>query len=257
MPDRSQGGESGTAESNSGSRYQQYFEVKRKPPLVLTLPREALYGEPDSFGLLSELAVIDHRVIVIDSESVSGVALIDRETNSIILPDKFGAVAGFTKPTAIFTAGGTTAWLYSSQSGEWRSFDIESLEASSHNIVQLPHGLSQPIRFGYRFAATGIFAGELLRMYDSHDGTAELITARGAPPLATVTPELAIHLNRTRLAVCPSGDRLVLAFRYLSRLHVFNTQADLERAIAGPEEVELRYGVTYASGRGDRPLRSH
>ena len=254
----SQGADAGAIEAVSRARYQQYFEGNRKPPPVLTLPRAALYGEPDSFGLLADLAVVDHRVIVLDSLSVLGVALIDRRDGSITLPHKLGGtVASVTNPTAIAPGDGTTVWLYFSRSGEWTSFDVEALEASPSRAVELPKGLSQPIRIGYRIVANGLFAGELLRIYDMHDEAAVLVTARGATPFPAIKPDLAIHLNRTQLAVRPRGDRLVLAFRYLSRLHVFDAQGDLERGLAGPEEVELRYGVTYDSREGiDRFVRT-
>ncbi|MEE8585892.1 MAG: hypothetical protein V3T83_13675, partial [Acidobacteriota bacterium] len=202
-PDDSQGANAGTLESISRARYQQYFEVNREPPPVLTLPRAALYGEPDSFGLLADLAVVDHWVIVLDSLSVLGVALIDRRDGSITLPHQLGGRV--TNPTAIAPGGGTTVWLYSSRSGKWTSFDVEALESSPSRAVELPKGLSQPIRIGDRIVANGIFAGELLRIYDVHDGAAVLTTARGATPFPAVKPDLAIHLNRTRLAVRSPG----------------------------------------------------
>ncbi len=226
------------------TRYQQYFATNQKASPVVTLPRTAIYGKPDSFGLLSDLAVVDDRLVALDSRSALGIAVIDRRDDSISRPphpgDKLGAA---TEPAAVSVGDGGDIWVYFNQSGKWASFDLDSPQEGPSRIVDLPQSLSQPLWLGDHIVANGIFAGELLRTYKVENGAGELTAGAGATPFPGVEPDLAIHLNRTRMAARPDGDRLVLAFRYLSRLHVLDARGGLERAFAGPEEVELRYRV--------------
>lgn len=51
--------------STARARYKEFFDAHRQESPIGILPRVALYGGPDTFGLLTRLAVVDHRIIAI------------------------------------------------------------------------------------------------------------------------------------------------------------------------------------------------
>ena len=65
--------------------------------------------------------------------------------------------------------------------------------------------------------------------------------AWGRSPFPDVLPEIAIHLNRSAIAIDPARRRAVLAFLYASRLEVMGTDGTSQRGISGPAEIRLDY----------------
>ena len=135
-----------------------------------------------------------------------------------------------------------TIWIYDFQAGDLASFALSGSIRERQRFT-LPIGLFRPVWVGDRLVSNGLFAGELLRSFRRAGDALEQDNAWGQSPFPDVVPDIAIHLNRSSIAIDPGRRRLALAFLYTSRLHVIGIDGSAERAISGPEEIKVAYGT--------------
>jgi hypothetical protein len=133
-----------------------------------------------------------------------------------------------------------TIWVYDFQSGDFVSFALGP-SIKERTRFALPPGLFQPMWVADRVVTNGLFATELVKSFTRTGGALEPDKTWGQSPFPDVLPEVAMHLNRSSIAIDPGRRRLVLAFRYASRLEVLALDGTADRAISGPEEIKIAY----------------
>jgi hypothetical protein len=90
-----------------------------------------------------------------------------------------------------------------------------------------------------RVVATGLLADRLLQFYHFRAGA--LVAAESVKgPLFPEYPaeKVALSLNRGKIALHPRDHRIVQAFLFSSRVHIYSTEGVIERAIAGPVDAK-------------------
>jgi TolB-like 6-blade propeller-like len=93
---------------------------------------------------------------------------------------------------------------------------------------------------------SGLFPDRLLSIRRIAGGRLTPETEVGTPLFPEVTaPKVAANLNRNVMARDPASGRIVAAFLFSSRLHVYTPSGALERQIAGPIDVKLAYNVGF------------
>lgn len=118
-------------------------------------------------------------------------------------------------------------------SAEWRT-----------RLVTLEGKAIEPAWLGDTIVATG--GPTLLRFYrvDGTDPAVATLVRRAGEPLMPITESsLQVFLNLVSFAVHPNGQQLVLAFRLSDRLHIYDRDGVLLRAVAGPVEVKLDFDM--------------
>jgi hypothetical protein len=93
--------------------------------------------------------------------------------------------------------------------------------------------------------ANGMFSDEILRFYkaDASSQTLEYLHAGGQVLHPREEPTVARELSRNMMAADPTVGRVVTAFMYANRIHIYDTSGKLLHVTGGPEEVVPKYSV--------------
>lgn len=218
-----------------------------EPPATDTLKVTRVIGGQDTFGRIQDVYVSDTLIVVLDSYADERVIVLDRMTGAVReTMGRAGRGPGeLLTPRSLDAdvGSGQRVWIYDNDNARISLHDIASWKAGPIRNVQCPAGLFQPVWVGDTLLSNGLFAAEMLRYYSADDDVARVVRAAGHSPFQSVTPDIALHLNRSALATDPSRERIVLAFLYVSRLQLYDRSGRLLKSVAGPEEVTPQYRV--------------
>jgi hypothetical protein len=234
------------AEADRSARYGGMLRSLLAPQAEApTLRTVRVLGDSTAFGRIEDLEPVGGRLLLLDGQRPSTVALIDTATGAVVgSSGRHGEGPGeYVTPKAIDPAGGSRAWVYDFQNGRISLIDAASLETEPTRMLRADAGLFNPVWLGDTLVANGLFAGELLRFYTPRGQTAVVARAAGRTPFPRVKPEIALHLNRSALAVNPARTRVAQAFLFTSRLQFYGRDGSILRTLAGPEEVTPDYRV--------------
>ena len=238
----------GGSEAEAADRPEAYAGMLHSllaPDPVRTLKTVRVLGDSMAFGRIEDLEPMDARLLVLDTQGRNRVALLDTATGAVV--DTGGRVGQgpgeYITPKAIDPAGPSRAWVYDFQAGRLSLVDLAHLAAKPTRMLRADAGLFNPVWMGDTLVANGLFAGELLRFYTNQGTSTVVAHAAGRPAFTRVPPEVALHLNRSALAVNPGRTRIAQAFLFTSRLQFYGRDGRILRTLAGPEEVTPDYRV--------------
>jgi hypothetical protein len=149
------------------------------------------------------------------------------------------------------------------------TFSLYSFDNGAISVATLSDGISvrrpslvagallQPHLVGGRIVANGAFPNELIHTYHIDDDGNRVQSGTGASPnqkagkalFPKLRPNFSRQLNVTAMDVSRERHRLVVAFRWSDRIHLYDsTTLELERAVAGPQETRLSFGTADYDG---------
>lgn len=216
-----------------------------------------IFGTPENFReLLLDVVVHDDHLIVVGETRIDRINLQDGR----IEPDSTDVGKTIGRVQSVF-ASQSDLWLHGS--GGFVQFDPASPQQPLQSVT-MDGEASRPVWFGNRIVASGYKS--LLRFHDVH-GTALNAAATnkmtdafvavpaekiGEPLFPGLDFGLSVYFNMVSLTVHPSQQWLAVAFQLSDRLHVYDPDGDLSRAIAGPVEVKLDFDLKPLPDGGHR-----
>jgi hypothetical protein len=210
------------------------FQPARKAVPLATANKALLFGT--AIGRLRDFLVTDNHVMAVEGTPGRHLLVADLSSES---PKVMESPLQVFDPTSISLGVGRNdrgAWVYDFRSGAFNKYSLAGKKASQ--AIQLPSMLFQPVWIDTRIIANGLFPDTLVRVFGV-DGA--ILNSWGRTPFPDVLPEIAIHLNRSSMALQPTRQRLVLSFLYSSRLEIMATNGSAIASISGPVEVRLEY----------------
>jgi hypothetical protein len=249
------------------ARYQSPIQPSAQPTVVMypvdhrnysehgRLTAAAVIGDEDTFGWISEIRVIGDIISVFDREPRQG-------AERLLLLDKHGKLRARLgppgeRPTDI---GNTVSFgtIFGTDGSDFYVWDYRNRRASTFRVdgddVRLTGTYMQPDRIPLfqlewikddLVVTNGLFSEELLRFYavDHRVGTLEFSHSAGRVLHPREAPPASRQLSRNMMATDPTAGRVAIAFSYVSRLHIYDSDGSLLRVVGGPEEVIPRYTI--------------
>jgi TolB-like 6-blade propeller-like len=226
---------------------------------VDTLRSVRTFGGPTTFGWISDLLLLDSRLIVLDRFGEYRLIVMERTTGRVeISTGRAGRGPGeFLAPLSLDGPHGPDGalWVYDNVNALLTLFNIRSLSRGPERLLRLEPTAAQPTWFRDTIVANGLFAPELLRFYVPDGNAARLVARAGASPFPDAPPAVALSLNRNSLAADPSRRKIALAFLFVSRLHFYDSFGKLQVSVAGPTEVRPHFDVKTGSDEVARFVR--
>lgn len=220
-------------------------------PFSGTIKRLSVLPATVSLKYPLAVAVIDSDMLILDPWGDGGIIHVNLATKRQTSLRTALTNKGFTKRYDELGTSEVTHTFILKRSNDPASLQIRfsakgSIEALSS--FEAPQGISTILGLSpERFAANGLWATKLLeidRLQGAHADTEAVHSAALFPEV--VAPKVAINLHLNSIALNPRDHRIVQAFLYASRLHVYAPDGKLERAVAGPFDVKLSYDVVFS-----------
>lgn len=228
--------------------YEELFAGHGAENPTLELPTLRVFRD-DRLQQATDLAIHGDRVAVLCRAAAGRLCLIDTRTGAIATPEPRPEVEwSLLDPISIEPGDGESPafWAYDQMSRALLHVAPAS-EGFFEGVLHLESPIRQAAVFGGTVAANGPFAHEQLLYFapmgDPDASSLRVSSAVGQALFRGKPPEVSIHLNRNSLAADPERGRLVLAYLYVSRLHLYGADSRQVLAVAGPEEVELAYDL--------------
>lgn len=242
------GGSAAALSAEPRAAYEELFSDHAGEDRPLALPTARVYQD-DRLQEAIDLAVHGDLVAVLCGAAPGRLCLVDAEAGTITTPEPAPDVERtLFDPISIEPADGEPAsfWAYDQITSSLVRVGPGSGGASPA-FLSFDFPVRQAVVLDHAVAANGPFPQEHLRYLslatDSDSLPLRVTSAAGRALFSGKPPEVSIHLNRNSLAADPERGLLVLAFLYVSRLHVYGPDGRPALAIAGPEEVELSYDL--------------
>lgn len=228
--------------------YEELFSGHATSDRPIYLPRLRVYAD-ERLKQATDLAVHGDYIAVLCHATAGRLCWIDTRAGSVSTPEPSNEVdRTLFDPISIEPAEGEfpSFWAYDQLTRSLVRLGPGS-GAEPDGILRLDVPIRQAVVFDDIVAANGPFAKEHLLYFspvaDLRAPSLRVSSAAGQALFSGKPPEVSIHLNRNSLAADPERGRLVLAFLYVSRLHVYGRDGRQHLAVAGPEEVELTYDL--------------
>lgn len=203
-----------------------------------------------AFASIAAIESLGDRLLVADRMMSRHLALVDLRTGAV------GARAGghgqgpgeFQDPASFIveSASPLRAWLYDFQNRRMSLVvtDGNELEVKDVRPLNVGESLERPVRLGSRMLANGLFPDYTLLVMDTAGVPQERIVSDPPFPAGTISHVVGRRmLNRSYLDAAPSGQRLVLAYQWASRIDVFAPDGSRIGSIQGPRTTTARYEV--------------
>lgn len=207
------------------------------------LTRLAVIDVPkDIRGPLLFAGVMGNRLMIVGSAAVAAVDPDSGTVESTIDLGGFIGTAGRVLSSTVVSSR-SELWIRSTDRLALLELEEDSAEWRTR-LVTLEGKAIEPAWLGDTIVATG--GPTLLRFYrvDGTDPAVATLVRRAGEPLMPITESsLQVFLNLVSFAVHPNGQQLVLAFRLSDRLHIYDRDGVLLRAVAGPVEVKLDFDM--------------
>lgn len=216
------------------------LDESRRRERLPVLSRLRTFDVPDDFqGLLLFADALDDRLIMVGSTMLAPVDL----RNGMVEPAI--DLGGFTD-----TVGRVLTATRASPSELWiagtEGFALLDPAAPDRpaRVVTLDDEAVRPFWFGDVIVAAGRTA--LLRFYATgaaDDTIATLVREAGEPLFPIVDSGLQPFFSLVSFTAHPDQKQFAVAFQLTDRLHIYNHEGALTRAIAGPVEVKLDFDI--------------
>lgn len=249
-----------------------------------TLERLRILGTSDDFASepLRGAVVRGAQLIAVGTTQVIPIDLESGAVGQAIHTD-LGSVIGQVRSVTTTSQSDHDIWI-SGSDGLFARFDLTRPGQHPTRVVGLDDLAVKPVWFGNQVAAGGYFHTTLLRFYEVQPEPAagkaqsapgvgrwtyeEPAATLGTPSLAAMVKEtgfplypgldwdMSVFLNRVSLAVRPDQRLLAVAFNLSDRVHIFDRDGRLIRAIASPVEVKLDFDIKARPEGGHTLIRN-
>ena len=235
----------GSADSPHGASGERVFlssllDESRRRDRLPVLSRLRTFDAPDDFqGILLFADALDDRLMMVGSTMLVPVDLRNGTVEPAIdlggFTDTVGRVLTATKasPSELWIAGTDGIAL----------LDPAAPDRPAR-VVTLDDEAVRPIWFGDVIVAAG--RTTLLRFYATgaaDDTIATLVREAGEPLFPIVDSGLLVFFNLVSFTVHPDQKQFAVAFQLADRLHIYNHDGAVTRAITGPVEVKLDFDI--------------
>jgi hypothetical protein len=224
-----------------------------------------LWSVPRSTDRLpTRLAVVGRWLVIAGTGRVTRIDLRDGETAIVADAVRNRATGSVWDVTSLMAGGPRSAWISDASKGLLTLLDLERTDANPRRVIAFEANVMGAGLFGDTIVGNPLSSTDLLRLYTlpagvtlaadapcCRDGGVERATRLRAiegVPYEGLVWQLGVILNESIMAPHPARDRLVLAFKFSSRLHVYAATGRLERAIAGLRDVRLDFKVRRKPG---------
>ena len=249
----------GSAPPSTGGRTFAAVPARLALAVPETLKADRVFGEGDTLGAVQALEFVGDSIIVLDAKPLASsdyLLRFDRETGELVEstgpPGQGPKDIGYPQALSVDLDG--RLWVYDYSNARLARYNAANLLAGPLETLSTEVGqFHQPTWIGRRaFLSNGVFPEELLRFYSVVGGVVELVGAAGRPPVEDLAANVAVQVNRNRIAYDPNRELVAVGFMMLSRIHIYSVGGDLMRSIAGPDEIQLRYNVGTTRSGGPR-----
>jgi len=217
------------------------------PGEVLRMGRS--FGDSTRFARISSLRVIGDRLLVTDRVMSKHLAVIDLGSGAIRWQDgREGQGPGeFRDPFWAIPAGTRppSAWIYDFQNRRLTKIDLDAPGPSrgwESRPLDVGLGMFSPTFTRTGMVANGLFPDFTLLLMDSAGAPrARVATELPFGPREMRDPNGRMLLNRSFLAVQPSGGRMALVYQFRPRIDFFTTAGELYGRVEGPRATKASY----------------
>lgn len=193
---------------------------------------------PDSLGRIRDFLVLDRRLVAVEGSPGNRLFNAEIERSGGITFGEPSERLTLASPSSLHAdpSDRRVVWVLDFRTGDFVSFLVQSHREQRR--IRLQTALFQPVWVDGRVLTNGMFASDLVRQFS---GSGEPQGEWGTSVFPDALPEVAMHLNRSSLAIDPRRHKIVLAFLYVSRLAITDIVRRDVRHISGPIEVRLDY----------------
>ena len=202
--------------------------------------RRIIGDENGPFGRLWDLTLVGDDVVVLDWEPLEGrgqILVLDRQSGKIF--DSGGprgqGPGDLRQPQSIQSVPGTHRfWINDYRNGRMVLYDLDEPLSRPLDHVRIRSSPYQAYWSDGFLYMNGLYVTELVRRYVREGPSTRIDEEIGAPLLPDATPEKLQHLNRNKLVLHPSRDRLAVAFTFLDRIQIYDHAGTLLHDLEGP-----------------------
>ena len=216
------------------------LDESRRRDRLPVLNRLRTFDAPDDFqGMLLSADVLDDRLMMVGSTMLVPVDLRNGTVEPAIdlggFTDTVGRVLTATKasPSELWIAG----------TGGFALLDPAAPDRPAR-VVTLDGEAVRPVWLGDVIMAAG--RTTLLRFYATgaaDDTIATLVREAGEPLFPVMDSGLQAFFGLVSFTVHPDQKQFAIAFQLADRLHIYNHEGALTRAVAGPVKVKLDFDI--------------
>lgn len=233
-----------TYDGDDNPRTQRLPEGRKPVPL----PATRVLGDSVSFSFIDDMALIGSEMLLLDRHGSQPLLFMDLRSGNIVRavgrrgrgPGEYLWARAIDRVAEGPNAG---TWIYDIQQGRLTLYDPEAREERPRRMVRAPTALYTPVWLGDTLVGNGLFPREMLRKYALRKDAMEEVAKAGETPFTRELQDIAMILNRTTVAVPPSRQGMVAAYRYTSRLDFYDRGGRRLHSAAGLRAVVPTYRV--------------
>ncbi|HSH45060.1 MAG TPA: BF3164 family lipoprotein [Longimicrobiales bacterium] len=220
-------------------------------PDTVLKPRR-LIGDSLTFGFIDRVGLVGQHLAVLDTRSEPHLTVVDLQASQVVnrLIQNGDGPGEMRQPNWIQTASADPpqAWIYDFGT---RRFTLVDLLAQPDQAVldqvrlSAEYSLLQPNWFAGRIVSNGLFVDNGLLVLDRQGGPVQAIDV--PPPFDSSDAPLPVArrlLNRSYLAVNPSGTRMAAVYQFGNRIDFHLTSGTRYGSVSGPRETTPRYSIS-------------
>ena len=232
-----------------------------------TLHLARLVGSAGAFRTIGSIVALPNWLVISDLKTNPYLSVLDLSSGAIV--GRFGAAGSdrqsFETPfdISLDARDSLSVWVY-----DYRRLRMVLVDVAQPGAARLTRDLfldvpqpknrpmdlpAEPRWLGGKLVAAGYFLDFTLSTFDAHGNSLAHI-AFPAPFTPRLLPNDAGRqmMNSASIAVSPSGNRLVVAYHFTSRLDFVDSAERLYRSVEGPHEILPSLNVPLSEGPGFR-----
>lgn len=210
---------------------------ERETPLRV---RRVIGDEEGPFGRVWDLALIGGSLVVLDWQPLSDghqILILDSVTGEVVrtMGPRGQGPSDLLEPQSVQSVDDSASrfWINDYRNGRMTLYDLKAADDAVVESVRIDGSPYQAYWAADSLFMNGMFATELVRRYLRSGTVASIRQEIGAPLFANVAAKTSAHLNRSKMAVHPSGDRLALVFTFLDRIQIYDLTGKLLSDVSG------------------------